>query len=114
MGMDTKQVVARFEAERQALAMMDHPNIAKVLDAGMTESRPEDEWQALGLHGLSDRRLAKRIEALASERVQKQREIQAAFRTSALVALPSAATPGDGFAEGVWRAVSDAKPARDA
>jgi WD40 repeat protein/serine/threonine protein kinase len=38
LGMDTKQVVARFEAERQALAMMDHPNIAKVLDAGTTES----------------------------------------------------------------------------
>ncbi len=37
MGMDTKAVVARFEAERQALAMMDHPNIAKVLDAGTTE-----------------------------------------------------------------------------
>jgi serine/threonine protein kinase/lipopolysaccharide biosynthesis regulator YciM len=35
-GMDTRQVVARFEAERQALAMMDHPNIAKVLDAGAT------------------------------------------------------------------------------
>ena len=35
--MDTKQVVARFEAERQALAMMDHPNIAKVLDAGTTD-----------------------------------------------------------------------------
>ena len=34
-GMDTKQVVARFDAERQALAMMDDPNIAKVLDAGM-------------------------------------------------------------------------------
>src|SRR5262249_42587803 len=34
LGMDTKQVVARFEAERQALAMMDHPNIAKVFDAG--------------------------------------------------------------------------------
>jgi serine/threonine protein kinase/tetratricopeptide (TPR) repeat protein len=34
-GMDTRQVIARFEAERQALAMMDHPNIAKVLDAGM-------------------------------------------------------------------------------
>src|SRR5437879_6599094 len=33
-GMDSKQVIARFEAERQALAMMDHPNIAKVLDAG--------------------------------------------------------------------------------
>jgi eukaryotic-like serine/threonine-protein kinase len=37
LGMDTKQVIARFEAERQALAMMDHPNIAKVLDAGATE-----------------------------------------------------------------------------
>ncbi len=38
LGMDTKQVVARFEAERQALAMMDHPNIAKVLDAGTTNA----------------------------------------------------------------------------
>jgi serine/threonine protein kinase/WD40 repeat protein len=37
-GMDTRDVVARFEAERQALALMDHPNIAKVLDAGSTES----------------------------------------------------------------------------
>ncbi|MGH7970599.1 MAG: protein kinase domain-containing protein, partial [Limisphaerales bacterium] len=35
-GMDTRQVIARFEAERQALALMDHPNIAKVLDAGAT------------------------------------------------------------------------------
>ena len=38
LGMDTKQVVARFDAERQALAMMDHPNIAKVLDAGATDT----------------------------------------------------------------------------
>jgi serine/threonine protein kinase len=38
LGMDTNQVVARFEAERQALALMDHPNIAKVLDAGATET----------------------------------------------------------------------------
>jgi tetratricopeptide (TPR) repeat protein len=37
-GMDTKEVVARFEAERQALALMDHPNIAQVLDAGATET----------------------------------------------------------------------------
>jgi serine/threonine protein kinase len=37
-GMDTRQVIARFEAERQALAMMDHPNIAKVHDAGATEN----------------------------------------------------------------------------
>ena len=36
--MDTRQVIARFEAERQAVAMMDHPNIAKVLDAGTTDS----------------------------------------------------------------------------
>ena len=38
LGMDTKSVVARFEAERQALALMDHPNIAKVLDAGATDT----------------------------------------------------------------------------
>jgi WD40 repeat protein/serine/threonine protein kinase len=38
LGMDTKQVIARFGAERQALALMDHPNIAKVLDAGATET----------------------------------------------------------------------------
>ncbi|HJQ79938.1 MAG TPA: serine/threonine-protein kinase, partial [Lacipirellulaceae bacterium] len=37
-GMDTRQVIARFEAERQALALMDHPNIAKVFDAGTTEN----------------------------------------------------------------------------
>jgi serine/threonine protein kinase/tetratricopeptide (TPR) repeat protein len=37
-GMDTREVVARFEAERQALAMMDHPNIAKVFDAGATDA----------------------------------------------------------------------------
>ena len=39
LGMDSKQIVARFEAERQALAMMDHPNIAKIFDAGTTEGR---------------------------------------------------------------------------
>ena len=38
LGMDSKQVVARFEAERQALALMNHPNIAKVLDAGTTQN----------------------------------------------------------------------------
>jgi serine/threonine protein kinase len=38
VGMDTRQVVARFEQERQALAMMDHPNIARVLDAGATDT----------------------------------------------------------------------------
>src|SRR5258707_7391561 len=38
LGMDTRQVVARFEAERQAVALMDHPNIAKVLDGGATDT----------------------------------------------------------------------------
>jgi eukaryotic-like serine/threonine-protein kinase len=38
LGMDTREVIARFEAERQALALMDHPNIAKVLDAGATDT----------------------------------------------------------------------------
>jgi formylglycine-generating enzyme required for sulfatase activity len=37
LGMDTKEVIARFESERQALALMNHPNIARVLDAGVTE-----------------------------------------------------------------------------
>src|SRR5216110_1184863 len=37
LGLDTRQVIARFEAERQALAMMEHPNIARVLDAGTTD-----------------------------------------------------------------------------
>jgi serine/threonine protein kinase/WD40 repeat protein len=51
-GMDTRQVIARFEAERQALALMDHPNIAKVLDAGTTvagslrEPSPPDDAPA--------------------------------------------------------------------
>ena len=38
-GMDSKQVISRFEAERQALALLNHPNIAKVHDAGTTENR---------------------------------------------------------------------------
>src|ERR1017187_899881 len=38
LGMDTRQVIARFEAERQALALMDHPNIAKVLEVGATDT----------------------------------------------------------------------------
>jgi serine/threonine protein kinase len=41
-GMDSRQVIARFEAERQALALMDHPNIARVLDAGTTKGDTGD------------------------------------------------------------------------
>ena len=44
-GMDSRQVLARFGAERQALAVMDHPNIARVLDAGTTDmGRPTSSW----------------------------------------------------------------------
>src|ERR1700730_9770724 len=39
-GLDSRQVIARFEAERQALALMEHPNIARVLDAGTTATGP--------------------------------------------------------------------------
>jgi serine/threonine protein kinase len=54
-GMDTRQVIARFEAERQALAMMDHPNIAKVLDAGATDDRSKLDAQARGGEGEAGR-----------------------------------------------------------
>ena len=52
-GMDSQQVVARFEAERQALAMMDHVNIARVLDAGTTDNgRPFFVMELI--HGFAD------------------------------------------------------------
>jgi serine/threonine protein kinase/Flp pilus assembly protein TadD len=61
-GMDSKDVLARFEAERQAIALMDHPNIAKVLDAGTTGERSQesgDRSQELGVgkQGIGDRLL---------------------------------------------------------
>jgi tetratricopeptide (TPR) repeat protein len=59
LGMDTAQVVARFEQERQALALMDHPNVARVLDAGATASgRPYfvmDLVQGVPIHEYCDR-----------------------------------------------------------
>jgi serine/threonine protein kinase len=58
-GMDGKQVIARFEAERQALSIMDHPNIARVLDAGATETgRPMKGFVFIESAGLrTDRQL---------------------------------------------------------
>ena len=50
-GMDTRQVVARFEAERQALALMDHPNIARVFDGGMTGEMRSAEFESQGQEG---------------------------------------------------------------
>ena len=55
LGMDTKQVIARFEAERQALALMDHPNIAKVLDAGATDTgRPYFVMELVKGHSITE------------------------------------------------------------
>ena len=76
------------------------PTLARLVERLL----PEDEWQALGLHGLSERRLMKRIEALASARLQRQREIQSMFQASATPALP----PPGGFAGEIWQALSKA------
>jgi eukaryotic-like serine/threonine-protein kinase len=54
-GMDSRQVIARFEAERQALAMMDHQNIAKVLDAGTTEGAADRETGVKGRTAATER-----------------------------------------------------------
>jgi len=56
-GMDTNDVIARFEAERQALALMDHPNIARVLDAGSTMGLPVRHGRPTPSGTWSDRRL---------------------------------------------------------
>src|SRR5215469_296556 len=60
LGMDTREVIARFDVERQALAMLSHPNIARVLDAGMTEAgRPYFAMEYVAgvpLHDFCDRK----------------------------------------------------------
>ena len=58
-GMDTREVVARFEAERQALALMDHPNIAQVFDGGATDSGPAVLRDGAG-QGRADHRVLRR------------------------------------------------------
>ena len=63
-GMDTRQVITRFEAERQALAMMDHPNIANVLDAGQTDAgRPPVVAQPDGPQAEAYLSIARRVAA---------------------------------------------------
>ena len=69
LGMDTKQVVARFEAERQALALMDHPNIAKVLDGGATDTgRPYFVMELV--HGVPITEFCDRNRLPARERIK--------------------------------------------
>jgi serine/threonine protein kinase len=60
-GMDTRQVIARFEAERQALAMMDHPNIARVLDAGTTTEQEKVGDREMGRGGEPDLKVSLRV-----------------------------------------------------
>lgn len=68
-GMDTRQVLGRFEAERQALAMMDHPNIARVLDAGTTETgRPFFVMELV--RGVSITRYCDDLKRTLAERLQ--------------------------------------------
>ena len=68
-GMDSRQVLARFEAERQALALMDHPNIAKVLDAGATPDGPALLRDGAG-QGRADHQLLRRPPADVRERLE--------------------------------------------
>ncbi len=60
-GMDTRQVIARFEAERQALAIMDHPNIARVLDAGATTEQVRVGDGEMGRGGEPDLKVSLRV-----------------------------------------------------
>ena len=64
---------------------------------------PEEEWHALGLHGMPSRRLARRIEALVGERMARQKELQSALDAGRLL---SQTNPG-GFAGGIYRAIVD-------
>lgn len=64
---------------------------------------PEEEWCALGLHGLPERRLARRIESLVAERMARQKELQSALDAGRLLAQTN---PG-GFAGGIYRAIVD-------
>lgn len=73
------------------------PTLARLVERLL----PEEEWQALGLHGLAERPLSRKIERLVQERAVRQRELQAAFETSSLLSLTN---PG-GFSGGIYRAL---------
>jgi hypothetical protein len=67
---------------------------------------PEEEWRALGLHGLAERALAKKIEQLVRERLAQQRELETAWRASATLSAPSAAS-GPALTSGIQQALLD-------
>ena len=70
LGMDTKNVIARFEAERQALAMMDHPNIARVLDAGRDGNRAAVFRDGTGARRAASRSIATRTSFDTRQRLE--------------------------------------------
>ncbi len=79
LGMDTKEVVARFDAERQALAVMDHPNIAKVYDGGATpEGRPYFVMELVDGEPLTE--YADRVRASVRERIATFLDVCAAVQ----------------------------------
>jgi hypothetical protein len=64
---------------------------------------PEEEWHAIGLHGLPERRLARRIEAVVAERMARQKSLQSAIEAGRLLASPAE----EGFTSGIHRAITD-------
>jgi eukaryotic-like serine/threonine-protein kinase len=109
-GMDSRQIIARFEAERQALALMDHPNIARVLDAGTTDcprapviesegSRPAPLVPALGGEGSGVRGYGRPyfvmelVKGVPITKYCDDHHAPQALATSFPAALPTTATP---------------------
>jgi eukaryotic-like serine/threonine-protein kinase len=79
LGMDTRQVIARFEAERRTLAMMEHPNIARVIDAGATQTgRPYFVMELVDGTKITD--FCKAHETPLTERLQLMRQVCAAVQ----------------------------------
>ena len=79
LGMDTRQVIARFEAERRTLAKMEHPNIARVIDAGATETgRPYFVMELVDGTKITD--FCKAHEVSLTERLQLMRQVCAAVQ----------------------------------
>jgi hypothetical protein len=90
--------VREHESDRIHTAIHDLPPQLAML---VEKILPEEDWEQLGLHGLSDRRLRKRIESLVGERLAARREIEAALRSASLLSMTS---PG-GFAGEVYSAL---------
>lgn len=94
--------VATREVENDRIDALIH-TLPPVLARLVERILPEDEWEELGLHGLPERRLARRIEALVTERVARERNIRRAFAESSEHLLPG---PEEGFSGSITRALA--------